>query len=90
MDLLTLLGMLLAVVAVVAGAILKGAGAAALVSLAALLIVLLGTTASICVQTPLATLRRALAMLPWIVRPPGLAVDAVIERIVGWSRTARR
>jgi chemotaxis protein MotA len=52
MDLLTLLGMLLAVVAVVAGAILKGAGAAALVSLAALLIVLLGTTASICVRSP--------------------------------------
>jgi chemotaxis protein MotA len=90
MDPLTLLGLLLALSAVVAGAILKGAGAAALVSLAALMIVLVGTIAAICVQTPLATLRRALGMLPWILRPPGLAGEAIIERIVEWSRTARR
>jgi chemotaxis protein MotA len=90
MDLLTLAGLLLALVAVVVGAILKGAGAAALVSLAALMIVLVGTVAAICVQTPLATLRRAIGMLPWIVRPPGIAGEAVIDRIVDWSRTARR
>jgi len=90
MDLLTVAGLLLALVAVVVGAILKGAGAAALVSLAALMIVLVGTVAAICVQTPLATLRRAIGMLPWIVRPPGIAGQAVIDRIVDWSRTARR
>ncbi|MFM7706691.1 MAG: flagellar motor protein, partial [Gammaproteobacteria bacterium] len=76
--------------AITVGAILKGAGAAALVSLAALMIVLVGTVAAICVQTPLPTLRRALGMLPWVLRPPGVAGEAVIERIVGWSRTARR
>jgi len=83
MDLLTLLGLLLAVSAITVGAILKGAGAAALVSLAALMIVLVGTVAAICVQTPLPTLRRALGMLPWVLRPPGVAGEAVIERIVG-------
>lgn len=90
MDLLTLAGLLLALVAVVVGAILKGAGAAALLSLAALMIVLVGTVAAICVQTPLATLRRAIGMLPWVVRPPDGGGDAVIARIVEWSRTARR
>lgn len=90
MDRLTLFGVLLALVSIVVGAILKGAGAAALVSAAALLIVLVGTVAAICVQTPLVTLRRALRMLPWVIKPPAVADDSVIEQLVGWSRTARR
>ena len=90
MDLLTLLGLLLAVVAVVVGSILKGAGVAALVSLAAFMIVLVGTVAAILVQTPAATLRRAIDMLPSIFRPAPDGGQEAIDRIVGWSRESRR
>ena len=90
MDRLTVLGLTLAIVALVVGAILKGAGVAALVSIAAFVIVLLGTVAAILVQTPRATMRRALRMLPWILRPPLRSGEAMIEQIVEWSRLSRR
>lgn len=90
MDLLTLLGFLLAFVAIILGSILKGAGVAALVSAAAFVIVIMGTVAAILVQTPAATLRRAVAMLPTILRPPPERGQALIDRLVGWSRTSRR
>lgn len=90
MDLLTLLGLALAVVAIVVGSILKGAGVAALVSLAAFMIVLVGTVAAILVQTPAATLRRAIGMLPSILRPAPDGGQAAIDRIVDWSRASRR
>jgi len=57
-DFLSIIGLLLAVVALTAGAILKGAGVEALLSSAAFMIVIVGTTASICVQTPFAVMRR--------------------------------
>ena len=90
MDLLTLAGFLLALCAVLVGAVLKGAGVGALLSAAAFMIVVVGTVAAILVQTPRETFRRALAMLPWIVRPPRFGGEETVARIVGWSRAARR
>ena len=90
MDRLTVLGLLLAVVAVVVGSILKGAGVAALLSLAAFVIVLVGTVAAILVQTPEDTLRRALRMLPSILRPAPTGDQGAIDKLVEWSKTSRR
>ena len=90
MDRLTVLGLLLAVVAVVVGSILKGAGVAALMSLAAFVIVLVGTVAAILVQTPEDTLRRALRMLPSILRPAPTGDQGAIDKLVEWSKTSRR
>jgi chemotaxis protein MotA len=87
---LTVLGLLLAVVAVVVGSILKGAGVAALLSLAAFVIVLVGTLAAILVQTPEDTLRRALRMLPSILRPAPVGDQGAIDQLVEWSKTSRR
>ena len=90
LDRVTLLGLLLAVVSVVVGSILKGAALAALLSIAALMIVLLGTVAAVLVQTPEPTLRRAIAMSSWMVHPPSSADESIIARLVGLSRTTRR
>jgi len=90
MDLLTLAGFLLALCAVLVGAVLKGAAVGALLSAAAFMIVVVGTVAAILVQTPRETFHRALAMLPWIVRPPRFGGEETVARIVGWSRAARR
>ena len=90
LDRLTLLGLLLAVVSVVVGSILKGAALAALLSLAALMIVLVGTVAAVLVQTPEPTLRRAIEMSSWMLHPPSSADESIIARLVGMSRTTRR
>lgn len=90
MDILTPVGLLLALAAIVGGSVLKGAGVAGLVSGAAFLIVIVGTIAAIFVQTPLATFKRSLRLIGWIVVPPARDGDGTIKRIVEWSNTARK
>jgi chemotaxis protein MotA len=90
MDMLSILGLALASVAIVLGAILKGAGVHALVSAAAFMIVVVGTFAAICIQTPMEVMRRALGLLPWVFRPPVHRPNHVISKIVEWSNISRR
>lgn len=90
MDVLTLLGLLLGLVAIVGGAIVKGAGFMSLVNFAAFLIVIVGTLAAILLHTPMKTFRKAFAILPWIIKPPQTSTDALIAKVVEWSNTARR
>lgn len=90
MDILSLTGFVLGLVAVVGGAVLKGAGAHSLVSAAAFMIVVIGTIAAICVQTPMAVMRRALQISVWIFRPPQLGPDTLIQKMVEWSNVARK
>jgi chemotaxis protein MotA len=90
MDILSLIGLVLAFVAVLVGAVLKGAGIKALLSSAAFTIVIVGTVAAICLQTPLPVMKRALKILPWIFRPPAVQRADLIKRMVEWSNTARK
>jgi chemotaxis protein MotA len=90
MDILSLIGLVLAACAVIVGSILKGAGVKALLSAAAFMIVIVGTIAAICVQTPLPVMKRAMRILPWIFRPPDVQRVDLIKRMVEWSNTARK
>ena len=90
MDLLSILGLALALCAVLVGAILKGAGVMALVSAAAFMIVVVGTIAAILVQTPLPVMRRALGIFSWVMRPPARDGNLLIAKIVEWSNIARK
>ncbi|TWG93724.1 chemotaxis protein MotA [Luteimonas sp. J16] len=90
MDRLSVIGVLLALGALVGGSILKGAGLSGLWSPAAFVIVIVGTIAAILVQTSAATFARALKLLPWVFRPPEQDPQAVIAQIVEWSTTARK
>jgi len=90
LDFLSILGLVLALCAVLIGAVLKGAGVMALVSAAAFMIVVVGTIAAILVQTPLPVMRRALSIFSWVIRPPARDGNALIHKIVEWSNTARK
>lgn len=90
MDFLSILGLALALCAVLVGAVLKGAGVMALVSAAAFMIVVVGTIAAILVQTPLPVMRRALGIFSWVMRPPARDGSLLIAKIVEWSNTARK
>jgi len=76
--------------AILVGAVLKGAGLMALVSSAAFMIVVVGTLGAICMQTPLRTMKRALRILPWVMKPPSLHPDTVIRKMLDWSNVARK
>lgn len=90
MDILSVIGLVLALCALLVGAVLKGAGLMALLSAAAFMIVVVGTMAAICIQTPWGVMRRAMGIFPWIVRPPAADGVVLIAKIVEWSNTARK
>lgn len=90
MDKMTVSGFALAFVAIVGGSIAKGSGVAALWNVAAFLIVIVGTIASISVQTPLPTMKHALKLAKWTWRPPAADLPKLIEQIVEWSTSARK
>jgi chemotaxis protein MotA len=90
LDILSIIGLVLALNAILVGAVLKGAGLMALVSAAAFMIVVVGTVAAICIQTPLPVMRRALRIFPWVIRPPARDGQKLIGKIVEWSNTARK
>lgn len=90
MDILTVVGVVLAFVAVVVGAVLKGAGVMSLLNPAAFVIVVVGTLAASLVQTPKETFMRAWKIAPWIFKPPVLDHEVLIAKMVAWSETARK
>jgi len=90
MDILSFVGVFLALFALIGGSILKGAGVSSLLNPAAFVIVFVGTTASILLQTPLKVFLRALRILPWAFKPPAVDCAGTIEKITEWSNVARR
>jgi len=90
MDILSIIGIVLALIAIIGGAILKGSSAGALVGSAAFVIVVVGTLAASLVQTPLATFLRAWKIVAWVFKPPANNPAAMIEKIVEWSNIARK
>ena len=73
MDILSIVGLVLALIAILVGAVLKGAGIMALVSAAAFMIVVVGTIAAICMQTPLPVMKHAMTILPWVIQAAAAA-----------------
>src|SRR5665213_3707250 len=90
MDILSIIGIVLALIAIIGGAILKGSSAGALVGSAAFVIVVLGTFAASLVQTPLVTYLRAWKIVSWVFKPPVNNPAAMIDKIVEWSNIARK
>ena len=90
MDILSIIGIVLALVAIIGGAILKGSSAGALVGSAAFVIVVVGTLAASLVQTPMATFLRAWKIASWVFKPPANNPAGMIEKIVEWSNVARK
>lgn len=90
MDGLTLLGIGVALAAVLIGQSLEGGHPASLVNLPALLIVLGGSFGAMMVQAPINVFRRAIFMLRWAVWPPKLGSDKAIAKFITWSNVARR
>ncbi|WP_199096932.1 flagellar motor protein [Dyella sp. ASV21] len=90
MDLVSLIGTILAFVVVIVGTILKGSSVEALWNPAAFVIVFLGTIAALLVQNQGKTLKQAMGMFPMVYKPPHHQPADLISRIVGWSEISRR
>ncbi|MDT8387924.1 MAG: flagellar motor protein [Thiogranum sp.] len=90
MDVLTMLGILLAMLAIVGGNILEGGHSSSLVQLTAFVIVAGGTLGAVMVQTPIDTFVRAMKIARWVLVPIKLKPEEAADKIVNWSNIARR
>ena len=90
MDLLTLIGIVVALGAVLGGNILEGGHTGSLIQLTAFVIVMGGTLGAVMVQSQMPIFLRALGMLVWAFFPPKLEPEQAIEKIVNWSNIARK
>ena len=89
-EYLTLIGVTLAVGAIVGGNWLEGGRLSVLMQLTAFVIVIGGTLGAVLIQTPLRDFRIAMRRLPWVVVRPGFDRAAVLVKALDWSRRARR
>lgn len=90
MDILSIIGIALAFVAILGGNILEGGHTSSLLQLTAFLIVGGGTTGAILIQSPFDTFMKSLKMGFWVIVPPKIAATEAVEKIVNWSNIARK
>ncbi len=90
MDILSAIGLLLALVAILGGSIAKGSGVGALWNGAAFVIVVVGTFAAALLQAKLPVFLHAMRLLPWIINAPRIDSEEAIQKIVSWSQIARK
>ena len=83
MDKLSLLGVVLALVAIVGGSVLKGSGIAGLMNPAAFVIVMVGTLAAIMLHTPMKTFKHGMKIMRWAFRPPHEHLQTFLQERVG-------
>ncbi len=89
-DVLSLIGLALAFIAIVGGNFLEGGHISALLNGPAALIVLGGTLGAVLLQTPITVFKRAMVIGRWIFFPPRIDLARGISSVVGWSMTARK
>ena len=90
MDVLSLIGIILAFVAIIGGNYLEGGHLGALANGPAALIVLGGTVGAALLQSPMSAFKRAMQTVVWILFPPRIDMTGGIDRVVNWSLTARK
>ena len=90
MDMLSLIGLVMAFVAIIGGNFLEGGHLSALVNGPAALIVFGGTFGAALLQTPVSHFKRAMQVIAWVFFPPYLNMPDAINSITGWSMIARK
>ena len=90
MDIISIIGLLLGISAIVVGQILEGGQVGSLVQLTAFMIVIGGTVGAVMLQSPLRVFIDGLAMSKWVFRPPGYLPQDMLNMILTWSQQARR
>ncbi len=90
MDILTIIGVILALTAIVGGNLLDGGNTDQLFQLTAFLIVGGGTLGAVMIQTSFPVFLRAMFMARWVVATPDINIQGTIEKLVEWSHMSRR
>lgn len=90
MDFLSFIGVAVAFAAILGGNWLEGGHLDTLANGPAMVIVLGGSIGAVLLQSPLSTFLRCMRMLGMVFMPPHHVLDETIEKLVEWSKVARK
>lgn len=90
MDILSIVGIVIAFVAILSGNLLEGGHLGQLFQLTAFLIVVGGTIGAVLLQTSLPVFWRAMTIVRWVFVTPKTNLLDTIEKILDWSHLSRR
>ncbi|SDX09113.1 flagellar motor protein [Marinobacter mobilis] len=90
MDILSLLGIILAFAAILGGNLLEGGVLSSLFNGPAALIVVGGTFAATILQTSWPVLKRAFIQVRWVFVPPYIGMEDGIGKVIDWSVKSRK
>jgi chemotaxis protein MotA len=89
-DVISVIGIVVSLVAILGGQVLEGGHIGSLLQVTAFIIVMGGTFGACMLQFTLPVFLQGVKMLLWVVRPPAVSLEEVIEQTSAWSQTARR
>jgi len=90
MDILSIVGIILAFAAVLGGNFIEGGHFSALFNLPAGMIVIGGTLGAAILHTARPSVMRAVKIVLWVFRPPPQNIEETANKILHWSLTARK
>ncbi|MDP2761017.1 MAG: flagellar motor protein [Sideroxyarcus sp.] len=90
MDILSLLGLVIAAAGILGGQFLEGGSINVLLQLAAFLIVLGGTLGAVMVQHPMNVFVTGVKMARWVFITPKIDKQRLIYRMTAWGNAARK
>lgn len=90
MDFNSVIGVVIALIAVFGGQVLEGGHPGSLLQLTAFTVVLGGTLGAVLLQSPVRQFVLGMKMSRWVFVPPLLDAPALVEHIAAWSATARK
>ena len=90
MDIISILGIIIGVGAILLGQYLDGGHVSALINGPALLIVLGGSLGATMLQSPVVVFFHAMRLSSWVFKSPVMPLEKSINHIVRWSDIARR
>ncbi len=89
-DISSVLGIVVASVAIMGGQMLEGGHVGALMQFAAFVIVVGGTVGAVLLQSPVKVLINGMKMSRWVFYPPARPYQILIKQLVNWSYLSRK
>jgi chemotaxis protein MotA len=89
MDRLSIVGLLVAILAIYLGFILDGGSITALFELPAFIIVVGGTIGAVMLQSSYGQFVHAISLLKWVFTPPNYDIETGIDKVVSWAVKSR-
>ena len=90
MDVLSIIGIILAFAAILGGNFIEGGDFGSLFNLPAGVIVIGGTLGAAILHTSWSSVTRALKIFLWVFNPPSQNIHKTVDKILHWSMTARK